>query len=160
MGRADAPPVDTTFHHIGIQCHDLDNASRWYQDFLGFTVNWTLTEFSSLTRQRLPGIRELRELQRGHMRLHLFDRPGDAVVDLMDPRAQFQHVCLAAASAADIEQLRRIYLDLATSNVYEFAVDEPPTDIVEDEKGVLSFYAYDVNGLELEFTFVPAGGDV
>ena len=50
----------------------------------------------------------------------------------------------------------RTYKNLKSGR-YTFALDEQPTDIVVDEDGVRSFYTYDVNGLEFEFTFLPSG---
>jgi catechol 2,3-dioxygenase-like lactoylglutathione lyase family enzyme len=144
------------FHHVGVQTNDLDNSVRWYEDFLGCEQAWTLDRFSELTRDRLPGIRALTEMVVGNVRIHLFERPGLA----SDPAAsaiQFQHFCFSVAAAEDLVTLRRRWIELQESGRYMFALDEQPTDIVIDADGVQSFYAYDVNGLELEFTFLPSG---
>jgi catechol 2,3-dioxygenase-like lactoylglutathione lyase family enzyme len=144
------------FHHVGIQTDDLDNAVAWYQDFLGCRPSWSLDRFSELTRSRLPGIRTLTELVLGDLRLHLFERPGRAA----DPRQSaiaFQHFCLRMDDPADLVRLRERWIALHASGRYAFAVDEPPTDVVTDADGVQSFYAYDVNGLEFEFTYLPTG---
>lgn len=101
-----------------------------------------------------PGIRELAELIVGDLRLHLFERPGRP----SDPResaVQFQHVCLSVASPEDLSAMRERWIDLHRSGRFTFAVDEPPTEIVVDADGVRSFYAFDVNGLELELSYAP-----
>lgn len=160
---AEAPPgmrpvLTREFHHVGIQTNDLANATRWYEDFFGCRPTWTLRTFSELTRSRLPGIRELVELAVGGIRIHLFERPGDPAHHPGDSLTQFQHLCLAAENADDLRMLRERWIELYESGRYTFALAEPPTDIVTDADGVQSFYAFDVNGLELEFTYVPRGG--
>ena len=142
------------FHHVGIQTNDLANSIRWYEDFHGAERRWTLAEFSELTRSRLPGIRELTEMAVGDVRVHLFERAGHAV----DPAASavaFQHFCFGVATPEQLGSVRRRWIELYESGRYAFALDEQPTEIVTDDDGVQSFYAYDVNGLEFEFTFVP-----
>jgi hypothetical protein len=56
-----------------------------------------------------------------------------------------------------LRELRRRWIELYESGRYLFTVHEPPTDVVTDDDGVQSFYAFDVNGLEFEFTYVPPG---
>lgn len=143
------------FHHIGIQTSDLKNATAWYQDFLGCRTSWSLTTFSELTRSRLPGIRELHEVVVGDVRIHLFERPGRPANAPADSLVQFQHVCLSAGSPEDLKELRDRWIRLYGSGKYSFALPDQPTDIVVDADGVQSFYTYDVNGLEFEFTYVP-----
>jgi catechol 2,3-dioxygenase-like lactoylglutathione lyase family enzyme len=144
------------FHHVGIQTNDLDNSVRWYEDFLGCEKAWTLDRFSELTRSRLPGIRALTELVFGNVRIHLFERPG-RTSDPAESATQFQHFCFCTSAPDELVTLRRRWSDLYESGRYTFARDEQPTDIVIDADGVQSFYAYDVNGLEFEFTYVPSG---
>jgi catechol 2,3-dioxygenase-like lactoylglutathione lyase family enzyme len=144
------------FHHIGIQTNDLDNCVSWYEDFLGCRQVWSLETFSELTRRRLPGIRALTELALGDLRLHLFERRGQ-VPDPTESAVQFQHFCLSVNEPAELEKLRRRWIELYESGRYTFNLTDPPTDVVTDDDGVQSFYAYDVNGLEFEFTFVPTG---
>jgi catechol 2,3-dioxygenase-like lactoylglutathione lyase family enzyme len=144
------------FHHVGVQTNDLANSVRWYQDFLGCEQVWTLDRFSELTRQRLPGIRTLTEMVVGDVRVHLFERPG-RTSDPADSAIQFQHVCFEVSAAEELVTLRRRWIDLYESGRFVFALGEQPTDIVVDADGVQSFYAYDVNGLEFEFTYVPSG---
>lgn len=141
------------FHHVGIQTNDLDNSVRWYTEFHGAEVVWTLNEFSELTRRRLPGIRELTEISLGHVRLHLFERVGKPF-EPAESAVGFQHFCFGVSAPEQLEVIRRRWIELYDSGRYTFAVDEPPTEIVNDD-GVLSFYTYDVNGLEFEFTYVP-----
>jgi catechol 2,3-dioxygenase-like lactoylglutathione lyase family enzyme len=145
-----------TFHHVGIQTNDLENSVRWYEDFLGCEKAWTLDRFSELTRSRLPGIRALTEMVFGTVRIHLFERAG-RISDPAESAIQFQHLCLRVNAADELVTLRRRWTDLYESGRYMFALDEQPTDIVIDADGVQSFYAYDVNGLEFEFTYLPSG---
>lgn len=143
------------FHHIGIQTDDLDNSLAWYQDFLGFCATWSLTDFSELTRRRLPGIRRLVEMTIGSLRLHLFERAGRPASEPGDSLTQFQHVCLAVDSADELVTLRDRWIDLFNAGRFSFAFTDQPTEVVTDDDGVHSFYAYDVNGLEFEFTYIP-----
>jgi catechol 2,3-dioxygenase-like lactoylglutathione lyase family enzyme len=144
-----------TFHHIGIQTNDLKNSVAWYEAFLGAQDSWSLNTFSDLTNSRLPGIRELRELVLGDIRLHLFEREGRPANAPGESVTQFQHLCLSSASPDDLAGLRQRWIELYTSGQYSFVLPDQPTEIVVDEEGVRSFYAYDVNGLEFEFTYVP-----
>jgi catechol 2,3-dioxygenase-like lactoylglutathione lyase family enzyme len=144
------------FHHVGIQTNDLENSVRWYEDFLGCERAWTLDRFSDLTLQRLPGIRALTEMVVGDVRIHLFERPGRAS-DPAESAVRFQHFCFHLSAGEDLVTVRRRWTDLYESGRYTFALDEQPTDIVTDSDGVQSFYAYDVNGLEFEFTSMPSG---
>lgn len=154
------PPVPPhplpRFHHVGIQTDDLGNSAAWYTDFFGFRPAWTLEEFSELTRSRLPGIRRLMELTAGDVRVHLLERDGRPAPPPGDSLAQFQHLCVAVDSPADLVTLRRRWVQLYESGRYTFALPDQPTEIVTDGEGVQSLYAFDVNGLEFEFTYVPA----
>ncbi|HUZ39565.1 MAG TPA: VOC family protein [Streptosporangiaceae bacterium] len=143
------------FHHIGIQTNDLDNSVRWYTDFHGAERVWTLDVFSELTRRRLPGIRELTEMAIGPVRVHLFERAGHTF-DPAESAVGFQHFCFGVAAPEQLEVIRRRWIELYASGRYTFALDEQPTEIVTDDDGVQSFYVYDVNGLEFEFTYVPS----
>jgi catechol 2,3-dioxygenase-like lactoylglutathione lyase family enzyme len=151
-GESPAPQ----FHHIGIQTSDLDNSVRWYEDFFRCEQVWTLRRFSELTRRRLPGINALTEVVIGSVRIHLFERPGRAS-DPAESAIQFQHFCFRVDATEDLAVLRRRWTELYDSGRYSFALDDQPTEIVVDEDGVQSFYAYDVNGLEFEFASMPSG---
>jgi catechol 2,3-dioxygenase-like lactoylglutathione lyase family enzyme len=144
------------FHHVGIQTNDLDNSVAWYEEFLGCQRAWTLDRFSELTLSRLPGIRALTEMVVGDIRLHLFERPGRAA-DPAESATQFQHFCFRVSVPEELVTLRQRWIELYESGRYTFALDEQPTDIVTDNDGIQSFYTYDVNGLEFEFTFLPSG---
>ena len=145
---------EAAFHHVGIQTRDFANAVGWYVDFLSAEVSWELTEFSELTRRRLPGITRLAEIRSGDLRLHLFERGelGTPAPQL----SQFQHLCLSVGDVAGLGTYRDRWHELQRTGKYTFAIDEPPTEIVVDADGVHSFYALDPDGLELEFTYVPA----
>lgn len=151
------PALSVRMHHIGIQTDDLDNCTAWYRDVLGARPTWTLEEFSDLTLSRLPGMERLTELTVGDLRFHLFARDGAARQLPGGNVAQFQHVCLATDSAEELRDWRARWLERQGSGAYRFARPDPPTDVVTDADGVQSFYAYDVNGLEFEFTFTPEG---
>jgi catechol 2,3-dioxygenase-like lactoylglutathione lyase family enzyme len=142
-------------HHVGIQTNDLENSLSWYQDFLGFRVAWTMSEFSELTNSRLPGIKRLAEIEAGALRLHLIERAGSPASRPGESITQFQHVCMAVRLPDELTALRDRWIDLYKSGGYIFALADQPTEVVTDDEGIQSFYAYDVNGLELEFTYVP-----
>jgi len=143
------------FHHVAIQTTDLDNSVSWYEAFLGCRQAWSLSEFSELTRSRLPGMSRLTELVVGSERLHLMERAGRPAVNPSESVVQFQHLCLSVGTAEDLVTLRRRWFELFESGRYAFALSEQPTEVVVDSDGVQSFYAYDPNGLELEFTCIP-----
>ncbi|MEU5694066.1 VOC family protein [Actinosynnema sp. NPDC020468] len=154
--RPGLPPAPR-MHHVGVQTRDLANSLAWYRDFFGCAENWSLEEFSDLTRSRLPGITRLTEVVVGDLRFHLFERADDAGDPPAGDQVQFQHVCLAVSSADDMRLWRDRWLALRASGRYRFASDEGPTDVVEDADGVLSCYVLDPDGLEFELTFVPGG---
>jgi Glyoxalase/Bleomycin resistance protein/Dioxygenase superfamily len=151
---ASSAPVPA-FHHIGVQTNDLGNATAWYAEFFCAHESWSLTTFSDLTRSRLPGIRRLVELAVGDVRVHLFERPGREASAPSESVTQFQHVCMAVERAEDLVTMRDRWIALFESGRFHYAVAKPPTPVVTDADGVRSFYAYDVNGLEFEFTYVP-----
>jgi catechol 2,3-dioxygenase-like lactoylglutathione lyase family enzyme len=139
-------------HHVGIQTVDLDNSIAWYRDFFGCRPTWTAAEFSAVTRDRLPGIVRLTEVVAGDLRLHLFERAGRGPED---GQVQFQHLCVAVDSATELTRWRERWLELFESGRYTFARPGAPTEIVVDDRDVRSFYCFDVNGLEFEFTHIP-----
>ncbi|HEX8346569.1 MAG TPA: VOC family protein [Actinoplanes sp.] len=144
-------------HHVGVQTSDLENSVRWYTEFFGARRNWELDRFSELTLRRLPGIGRLAEVATDTLRVHLFDRT-DHSHELPRPLAyQFQHVCLEVDRPEDLQTARNRWIDLYESGRFTFARPDQPTDIVVDSDGVSSFYLFDPNGLEYEFTHVPEG---
>jgi len=144
-------------HHIAVQTADFEQSTAWYREFFGCATSWTLDKFSDLTLSRLPGITRLAELTVGHTRFHVFSR--GAGLDQPPPHdtQQFQHICLAAGSADALAAWRDRWLGIHDSGRYTFSLDEQATEIVTDSAGVQSFYCRDVNGLEYEFTYDPAG---
>ncbi|MGW2377902.1 MULTISPECIES: VOC family protein [Kitasatospora] len=153
--RPPAEPLRAALHHVAVETADLDNCVAWYTEFFGGTAAWTLDEFSDLTRSRLPGIVRLTEVVAAGTRFHLFTRSDDYTLPQPDV-PQFQHLCLAVPSAAELEQWRARWQRLFASGRFVFARPDPPTEIVVDDDKVSSLYLYDVNGLEFEFTHVPA----
>jgi catechol 2,3-dioxygenase-like lactoylglutathione lyase family enzyme len=146
---------EPVFHHIAVQTADFDGSIAWYQEFFGCKLAWTLREFSELTRSRLPGIAELAELIAGPTRFHVFTCGAD--MDQPPPRdtQQFQHLCVSTCSSDALAAWRDRWLDIFRSGRYSFAIPDTATDIVTDADGVQSFYCYDINGLEYEFTYIP-----
>ncbi len=145
-------------HHVAIETTDVDNTVAWYEAFLGCERTWTLTSFSLLTQERLPGISTLTELAVGAFKLHVYERaPQLASVPLVGagavPAIQFQHLAFAVGSAAALSGARARWIELFDSGKFSFARSDCPTPIVTDADGIASFYCYDVNGLELELTF-------
>lgn len=156
---AAALPVPApAFHHIGVQTNDLTNSTAWYEAFFGARQSWSLATFSDLTRSRLPGIRRLVEMVIGDVRIHLFERKGREAPAPGVSVTQFQHVGMAVDSPEDLATLHQRWIDLFDSGRFRYAVADQPTPVVTDDGGVSSFYAFDVNGLEFEFTHVPQGG--
>ena len=64
-------------------------------------------------------------------------------------------MCLVVNSAEELRAWRSHWIAVHESGRYGFTRDEPPTPIVTDADGTLSFYCFDVNGLEFEFTYTP-----
>lgn len=146
--------LQADLHHLAVETADLDNCVAWYTEFFGGTAAWTLGKFSDLTRSRLPGIVRLTEVVAAGTRFHLFTRSA-AYTQPQPDMPQFQHVCVTAGTAAELEEWRNRWQRLFASGRYVFARSDPPTEIVVDDDRVSSFYLYDVNGLEYEFTHVP-----
>lgn len=146
------------FHHLAIQTDDVDATIRWYQEFLGATVEWKLDSFSPLTLERLPGIEKLVELKTGDVRFHVFDRAAHTQ-GAPDPLGyQYQHVGITVDRPEDLVALREQWLKARASTDLHWARDEGPSDIVTDADGMQSLYVVDPNGLEMEFLYFPGAG--
>jgi len=149
-------PLVGAIDHVGIQTTDLENAVTWYQEFLGGTVSWARNDgFSDLSLQRLPGLARVVEVAAGGIRLHLFTRDTGTHAPPDSEANQFQHLCFRVGTAEQLRLWRRRWLELFESGRYTFVRDEPASEIDIDAEGMQSFYAYDVNGLEVEFTYQP-----
>jgi catechol 2,3-dioxygenase-like lactoylglutathione lyase family enzyme len=147
--------ITAKFNHIAIQTSDVESTIRWYEEFIGTAVEWSLDTFSPLTHARLPGIRKLVELKKGDLRFHVFDRAehtqeGPRLLDF-----QFQHLGIAVERPEELVELRERWLRLRESADVRWNRDEPPSDIVRDPDGMQSLYVLDPNGLELEFVYLP-----
>lgn len=143
------------FNHIAIQTDDVAATTRWYREFLGATVEWSLDEFSELTHDRLPGIRELVELKAGDLRFHVFDRSTHSRSGPRPLDYQFQHVGATVERPEQLRELRERWLAIREAGDYRWNRDEPPTQVVEDPDGMQSLYLFDPNGLEFEFVWFP-----
>lgn len=157
-------PLTGAIDHVGIQTMDLENAVSWYQEYLGCTVSWKMTGgFSDLSRRRLPGLARLVEVAVGDIRLHLFTRDTGVHGPPASEVNQFQHLCIRVPTSEQLRLWRGRWLELYESGRYTFVRAEPATEIDIDGQGMQSFYAYDVNGLEIEFSCLPntaEGGDL
>lgn len=145
--------------HLGVQTADMEACVQWYKDFFGCTETWTLETFSPLSRQRLPGLSRVVELTTPSLTFHIFTRqPGLHQLSVAEAN-QFQHVCIRVGSAAELRRWRDRWFALRPAYRDRFALDEPASEIDIDGRGVHSFYARDINGLEYEFTYLPHGHD-
>lgn len=151
-------PTRLRFHHVAVQTDDLASSISWYKDFFGAKVTWTLEEFSELSLERLPGLSSLAELTADELRFHLFTRGAHHRGAPPSGTNQFQHVCVEVPTPKDLLAWYSRWHAVYDSGVYTFTRDAPATDIVVDNDGVQSFYAYDPNGIEFEFTFLPVTG--
>lgn len=150
--RARGASGPSFLHHVAIETANLDNCAAWYREFLGFERTWTLTQFSRVTESRLPGIVRLSEIAWGPIRLHVFER-AHSVPARRDSVSVLQHLCLAMPSVQELEASRSRWLTLFHSGRFTYVRQDEPTQLETDDAGVVSFYAYDVDGLELELQF-------
>ncbi|MEU0009342.1 VOC family protein [Streptomyces sp. NPDC006314] len=148
-------PAQLTLHHLAVQTADLDASISWYRDFLGADVTWTLDTFSDLSMERLPGLSGLAEVVVGGLRFHLFTRGPEHAAGPPADTNQFQHACIEVRSPEQLRLWRERWIEVYETGGYTFVRDVPPTEIVVDSDGVESFYAFDVNGIEFEFTYLP-----
>jgi hypothetical protein len=144
-------------HHIGVQTVDLPNSVRWYLQFFDGEESWSLDTFSEVTHKRLSGIKELVEIRAGSIKFHLIGRFGVDLKPAKTTSPGFQHACLRVNTPADLSRLRERWIALFRSGKYTFVTEEEATEIVIDDDDVQSFYAFDPNGLEFEFSYVPIG---
>lgn len=152
-------PLTGGVHHVAVQTGDMDTSIAWYRDFLGCDVTWSMSGgFSALSRRRLPGLSRVAELAVADMRFHLFTRASGTVPPPADAN-QFQHVCLRVPSADQLNRWRTRWIQLYESGRFRFTRPEPASEIDIDADGMQSFYAFDVNGLEFEFTYLPDTAD-
>jgi len=152
---AQPAPAGLAFHHIAVQTGDLDGSISWYRAFFGAELTWTLDTFSDLSVERLPGLSGLAEVNAGELRFHLFTRGAEHGTPPPADNNQFQHVCIEVRSREDLRTWHTRWHAVRSSAAYTFVREEQATDIVIDSDGVESFYAFDINGVEFEFTFLP-----
>lgn len=142
-------------HHIGVQTADIDATLEWYTEFFQRgTTNWTLDRFSELTRSRLPGISRLVEFQIDNVRFHFYDREH-IDQDARVPGPMFQHCGLAVPSADALPRYRQRWFEVARSGRFTAPLWSDPSEVVFDQDGVGSLYVEDINGLEIELTYIP-----
>jgi catechol 2,3-dioxygenase-like lactoylglutathione lyase family enzyme len=153
-----ASPPTARVHHVGVETFDLANSIAWYQDYLGCRLTWSTARLSALTSSRLPAVVRIAEVVAGDLRFHLLERHNGGEPPTVGSAPAIQHVCVAADSAEELRSWRDRWIELYRSGRYEFSRPDQATDIVVDDEGVRSFYCFDVNGLELEFTHVPGCG--
>lgn len=143
------------FNHVAIQTDDVEGTIRWYREFLGATVEWSLDTFSDLTHERLPGISRLVELKTGELRFHVFDRSEHSQAGPRPLDYQFQHVGATVDRPEQLSELRDRWLEIRAAGEFRWNRDEAPTDVVVDPDGMRSLYLVDPNGLEFEFIYFP-----
>lgn len=143
-------------HHVALVTPDADNLGAWYHDLLGMQHAWTLSDLSDLTIRRLPGIRRIDEWKLGTFRIHLLEVPAAEPASTTVRMANYQHVCLCLESIESLTALQQRWLSLAHSKRFRFLVRAEASEVVVDLDGVHSFYAFDPDGREWEFTVVPA----
>lgn len=156
-GTTQRPDVDYSpqFNHIAIQTDDVEGTTRWYENYLGATVQWTMDTFSDLTTDRLPGISRLVEVKAGNLRLHVFDRQGNDLSAPQDLQHRFQHLGATVEHAEQLTYLRERWFEVRDSGDYRWQRDDEPSEIVVDSQGMQSLYVFDPNGLEFEFVYFP-----
>jgi hypothetical protein len=146
-----------SMHHIGVQTVDLSSSIEWYTDFFDGEKSWSLNTFSLVTNKRLSGIKELVEIRAGSIKFHLIQRCAVELKSEKPTSPGFQHACLRVNTPTNLERLHERWLALFRSGKYSFVHEEEATEIVIDDDGVQSFYAFDPNGLEFEFSYIPIG---
>ncbi|QEV05007.1 VOC family protein [Streptomyces prasinus] len=150
------PQLSGGIHHVGIQTADMESSIAWYSEFFGCTATWTMDGgFSALSHSRLPGISKLTELVVADVRLHLMTCGGGPHEPPPATANRFQHICIAVSSPEELLQWRAHWFSLFESGRYHFATPEPASEIDVDADGMCSFYAYDPNGCEFEFSYFP-----
>ncbi|MFI9586843.1 VOC family protein [Streptomyces sp. NPDC052236] len=148
-------PSGLTLHHIAVQTGDLAASIDWYQAFFGAEIAWTLDTYSDLSMERLPGLSGLAELTAGGLRFHVFTRGAEHGRQPSADTNQFQHICIEVRTSEELRAWQARWHSVRQSGAYTFVRDEPATDVVVDSDGVESFYAFDINGVEFEFTCLP-----
>ncbi|MFI1829219.1 VOC family protein [Streptomyces sp. NPDC020412] len=150
------PRLSGGIHHVGIQTADMESSIAWYGEFFGCKATWTMDGgFSALSHSRLPGISKLTELVVADVRLHIMTCQGGANEPPPATANRLQHICLAVSSPEELSRWRDHWFTLFESGRYRFARPEPASEIDVDADGMRSFYAYDPNGCEFEFSYFP-----
>ena len=148
-------PSTLAFHHVAVQTPDLRASIAWYKEFFGAEVSWTLETFSDLSMERLPGLSGVAEVTAGGLRFHLFSCGPKYDAPPPPDVSQFQHVCVEVRSREELSAWHARWHAVRESGDHAFAREALASDIVVDGDGVLSFYAFDINGVEFEFTCFP-----
>lgn len=147
-------PRPAALHHIAVQTFDLENSPDWYRNFLGCAHTWSTNKFSELFRARLTGLVRIAEVVGNGTRFHLFERTGCTITKRFADDAQFQHVHLTVDSADELLEWRLRWRELYDSLRCRYALPDQPTEVVVDDD-MHTFYCFDVNGLEFEFSSMP-----
>jgi catechol 2,3-dioxygenase-like lactoylglutathione lyase family enzyme len=149
------PSAALEIDHLAVQTANMDACVRWYKEFFGCTESWTMEEFAPLSHKRLPGLLRVTELATPSLKFHIFTRRHGQHEPSVAEANQFQHVCVRVDSPAQLRRWRDRWFALLPAYRGLFAVAEPASEIDIDARGVHSFYARDINGLEYEFTCLP-----
>jgi catechol 2,3-dioxygenase-like lactoylglutathione lyase family enzyme len=137
-----------TADHIAIRVTSLSISVPWYTRYFSGREMWTLTEFSDLTRSRLPGISTLVEIAAGEVKFHLFEQ-DETVAGPAGLRAGFQHIGMRVGSLDELEQLRDRWVELSLDP--QVVTSGSASELTADATTkTVSFYCTDPDGTEFE----------
>lgn len=145
------------FDHLAIQIPvgSLNNTILWYTDFFDCKQNWSqYSDFQPLTRQRIPGIKSIVELESRLFCFHLFES-SEIHEKVLKNHIQNHHLGFSVKTSNEIDQIIEKWNKLYQSQRYLFVQNAYITNKIRDSVGVESAYFTDVNGLEFEITYVP-----
>lgn len=137
-----------TVDHIAIRVSSLSASVPWYVRYFAGHRTWTLTEFSDLTRTRLPGISTLVEVVAGDLTFHLFEQEDSAAAGTGGCGA-VQHLGIHVDSVGEVRELHDRWLELSLDT--NTAPGGSVTELTEDRLNeTVSFYCTDPDGTEFE----------
>lgn len=149
--------MNIKFDHLAVQIphHQLQNTVKWYKDFFDCKENWSQhSSFEPLTKERIPGIKSIVELESIAFRFHIFTR-FPLKETIAESYIQNHHVGFSVDQALAIDLIKNKWKSLYDSEAYSFSKIAYITEKMIDSLGVHSIYFTDVNGLEFEVTYVP-----
>lgn len=134
--------------HIAVRVSSLSASVPWYTRFFAGRQTWALTEFSDLTRSRLPGISALTEIVAGEVKFHLFEQQIAASAGNAG-YGDVQHVGIHVDSINELKALRDRWVELSRDP--DIAASGSVTELTTDASTrTVSFYCTDPDGTEFE----------